>query len=365
VDEAVELQARSGRPRLFALDALRGLAAVSVVVHHFHEAFSAGNVRWWSVLFGSGKAAVVLFFVLSGYVLSLPSWEGRQAPYGIYLVRRVCRIYLPFAAAAALSIAGDAVFWRFHPALSGWYALTWQAPVSPALVLVQFTMWPMAVFNTAFWSLFFEMEMSVAMPWVCAALKRVNGVAATLGSYGVVYAATWVLAHRHVDVVGHPAGWNALRTVQILCHFLLGATLARYSGRIGELWRAMAAWQWLALAGVLLEPGGGVSSAGDCGRAAACARGGRFGGSAGSGGDHPVLAASAAAGACAGERGAGVPGARVVQPVPDAQHCAVCRAGSAVWAVAEVGAVWDGDGGQPGAGASVLRGGGGAGDAAG
>jgi peptidoglycan/LPS O-acetylase OafA/YrhL len=251
VDEAVELQARSGRPRLFALDALRGLAAVSVVVHHFHEAFSAGNVRWWSVLFGSGKAAVVLFFVLSGYVLSLPSWEGRQGPYGIYLVRRVCRIYLPFAAAAALSIAGDAVFWRFHPALSGWYALTWHAPVSPALVLVQFTMWPMAVFNTAFWSLFFEMEMSVAMPWVCAALKRVNGVAATLGSYGVVYAATWVLAHRHVDVVGHPAGWNALRTVQILCHFLLGATLARYSGRIGELWRAMAAWQWLALAGSL------------------------------------------------------------------------------------------------------------------
>ncbi len=251
VDEALELQRRSARPRLLSLDALRGLAALSVVVHHFHEAIGAGHASWWSVLFGSGKAGVVLFFVLSGYVLSLPSWDGRQGPYGIYLLRRLCRIYLPFAAAAAVSIAGCAVFWRFQPPLGGWYAKTWHEPVSLWLVLVQFTMWPMAVFNTAFWSLFFEMEMSVAMPWICARLKRMNGFSATVASYGVVYAVTWMLAHRHVDVVAHPVWWNALRTLQILCHFLLGATLARYRGRIGEVWRAMGAWQWLALAASL------------------------------------------------------------------------------------------------------------------
>ena len=52
-----------------------------------------------------GEAAVILFFVLSGYVLALPFIAGTQLTYGRYLVKRICRIWLPFAAAILLAAA--------------------------------------------------------------------------------------------------------------------------------------------------------------------------------------------------------------------------------------------------------------------
>ncbi len=247
--EAQELQKRTSRPRLFQLDALRGLAAVTVISHHFHAAYPALRDRWFFVLFGSGSSAVVLFFILSGYVLSLPSWSGTRGRYSVYVVRRVCRIYLPFAAAAGLSIAGDLYFCRYHLPLTAWYQQTWHSAVTWKLVAEQLTMWPMPNFNTAFWSLFFEMVMSLAMPFLCVALQRWNAVLLTVASYAVSFGAAWVLVGEHVDMVQHPVLENVLRTLEVMSHFLLGATLAMHAARLGELWRRLGGWQWAVLAG--------------------------------------------------------------------------------------------------------------------
>jgi peptidoglycan/LPS O-acetylase OafA/YrhL len=246
--EAQELQQRTSRPRLFQLDALRGLAAVTVILHHFHAAYPALRDRWFFVLFGSGSSAVVLFFLLSGYVLSLPSWSGTRGRYSVYVVRRVCRIYLPFAAAAGLSIAGDLYFRRYQLPLTAWYQQTWHSAVSLKTVAEQLTMWPMPNFNTAFWSLFFEMVMSLVMPLLCVALKRWNAVLLTAASYFAIYGATWVLVGAHVEMVQHPLLENVMRTLQVMCHFLLGATLAMHAVRLGELWRRLGGWQWAVLA---------------------------------------------------------------------------------------------------------------------
>jgi peptidoglycan/LPS O-acetylase OafA/YrhL len=249
--EAQELQKRTSRPRLFQLDALRGLAALTVILHHFHAAYPALPHRWAYVLFGSGSSAVVLFFILSGYVLSLPHWTGSRTPYPVYVVRRVCRIYLPFAAAAALSIAGDVYFRSYHPPLTAWYQQTWHSAVSPRLIVEQLTMWPMPNFNTAFWSLYFEMIISLAMPFLCRLLKRCNAVAITLASYIAIYGAAWLMLTAHVDLTQHPVFNNAMLTLQVSCHFLLGATIALYAAPIAALWRNLGRWQWSVLAASL------------------------------------------------------------------------------------------------------------------
>src|ERR1700754_945064 len=94
---------RSMAGRLLQLDSLRGFAAMTVVWHHWRQAYWATPPRWFMQPFSAGHEAVILFFILSGYVLSLPVWINRQPRYADYLIRRISRIYLPYVAAACLA----------------------------------------------------------------------------------------------------------------------------------------------------------------------------------------------------------------------------------------------------------------------
>jgi peptidoglycan/LPS O-acetylase OafA/YrhL len=117
--------------RYAELDALRGLAAMVVVIGHFQHLFSVKVSPLSYLLFRTpinilfaGHEAVILFFLLSGYVLSLPFLRAPQS-YPVFVVRRVFRIYLPYLAALGLAIAGAYFFHGTIPALGQWFNLTW------------------------------------------------------------------------------------------------------------------------------------------------------------------------------------------------------------------------------------------------
>ena len=89
--------ARTSRPRLHALDGLRGLAALAVVVLHVWMYTDAnwprpGRTDLLDRAIGELRIAVVLFFVLSGFLLAQPWINGRQPALGRYAVRRFARI---------------------------------------------------------------------------------------------------------------------------------------------------------------------------------------------------------------------------------------------------------------------------------
>jgi peptidoglycan/LPS O-acetylase OafA/YrhL len=70
-----------------SLDALRGLAAIYVVFHH--------TVAWRGglfVVFSFGQEAVIVFFLLSGFVI-FSNENHRTQNIGNYLMRRLIRIY--------------------------------------------------------------------------------------------------------------------------------------------------------------------------------------------------------------------------------------------------------------------------------
>lgn len=80
-----------GRGKLIELEALRGLAALLVLVHHsllaffprFHGLLDPGpHSLFGTPLFAAinGSAAVILFFVLSGFVLTLRSFQHPEEP---------------------------------------------------------------------------------------------------------------------------------------------------------------------------------------------------------------------------------------------------------------------------------------------
>ena len=158
-----------------ALDSLRGIAALMVVFQHFWEMSNPSNARLkpW-LFFCAGHEAVILFFVLSGFVLShqLRNFKFKQYPQ--FILRRILRIYPAYYIALACSAILLIYISRYHPATLAQYGLTpW------------FYIWSSTNFDTpmwigslslishqgnsldvATWSLFYEMWLSLAFPLI-------------------------------------------------------------------------------------------------------------------------------------------------------------------------------------------------------
>ncbi|HEY7127032.1 MAG TPA: acyltransferase [Ktedonobacterales bacterium] len=194
--------------RITQLDSVRGLAALTVVVHHFLLVFPViesntyGQSNFWLInlykytplrAIGSGYEAVLLFFLLSGYVLSLPFYAGKGGSYLSFITRRICRIYIPYLCALAVAITLDALFSRHGiAALSGWFNRTWQEVPTLDLVLKHVLLvdsFNSNEYNTVLWSLVQEMRLSLIFPFLMLLVircswKRSLGVGMAVGIVG-------------------------------------------------------------------------------------------------------------------------------------------------------------------------------------
>ena len=234
-----------GKPPRFAeLDSLRGLAALTVIFGHFSKVYL--NSRPFAFLgkfpvrvLLNGHAAVILFFLLSGFVLSLP-YRLRGIQYGSFLTRRVCRIYLPYLAALALALLGD---WWLHGPIQGngmgwdktWMSATWTNPPNARLILEHVLFlgdYDSAQYNTAFWSLVYEMRISLIFPFVAVAILRMRARWAFLGAV-ILSLATQPLATLFAPAfAANPdptvtPGLFIFMTLHFLAFFMLGAMLAK------------------------------------------------------------------------------------------------------------------------------------------
>jgi peptidoglycan/LPS O-acetylase OafA/YrhL len=222
--------------RYIELDSLRGLAALVVVLHHLRLLWQ-GDARPASAILRSllplassvGNGAVILFFVLSGFVLSLPAVGGRPQTYLTFVIRRVFRIYLPYLAALTVSVAG--AFW-LHGIVTGnsWFHVSWSEPVSWHLVL-QHVMF-VGVYNTyqfddPIWSLVHEMRISLVFPLLCAFVLRFKSKWSFVIAFGLTAIA---------EVIQKPPfliGWPIAESVHIAGLFVLGIFLARERSSLG------------------------------------------------------------------------------------------------------------------------------------
>jgi peptidoglycan/LPS O-acetylase OafA/YrhL len=237
-----------------ALDGLRGLAAVVVVVHHalltqptLAEPYFRPGARLDGApglltytplhLLWGGAEAVSVFFVLSGFVLALPfERDARLARWVAYYPRRLVRLYLPLWAGLAFSVLCVAAVPR-TPVAGRWLGahaggLSVERVRRSAEVLLGATR-----INTAFWSLRWEIVFSLLLPLFLA--------------YGRWARRWWAV--KIVPLLGLVAVAGDSQALRYLPVFGVGVCLAagrhdlaRLAGRVPR-----RAW-WAVLAGVLL-----------------------------------------------------------------------------------------------------------------
>lgn len=89
--------------QLASLDCLRGFAALYIFLHHYVRQALREYPDLISV-FRLGQAAVMIFFILSGFVIHYSTRPGVHGfAFGTYLLKRVRRIYPPYLIAIGVT----------------------------------------------------------------------------------------------------------------------------------------------------------------------------------------------------------------------------------------------------------------------
>ena len=235
--------ATTGGQRFRELDSIRGLAALIVVFHHyrlmwFYQEAQTLNLRTILLypLF-AGRESVLLFFLLSGFVLAIPYIRGNSQPYSMFVLRRILRIYCPYLCGLALAVVGNAV-WHGSVELGPWADQSWLMPVSWKVVFENVLMVgirPMLQFNPAFWSLVIEMRMSIIFPLLFLWVRKMPAWAALLT------AAACSLGMQLTDrMTGEVFRW--MSTLEYVTVFICGILMAMHLGRLGAAYRSMSGW---------------------------------------------------------------------------------------------------------------------------
>jgi peptidoglycan/LPS O-acetylase OafA/YrhL len=236
--------------RLTSLDAVRGLAACVVVISHCYLTMISDDRRtqlessfWFDLLrpLHNGDAAVIIFFVLSGYVLSLPFFRGTQLTYPRYVVRRACRIYIPFAVSVFLALllytlAGP----PNAPDASQWFNTLWP-PEQPGISAIAGHLLmtgtnPDIRLNPSLWTLVYEMRISLLFPLLMLLCR--DSRIALVGGLVLLKLSTKGLS---CDQCHHPAhaetiGVTLLWTVQIVPYFITGILLSKHRKQLHRLY---------------------------------------------------------------------------------------------------------------------------------
>ncbi len=215
--------------RLAALDGLRAVAALGVLLYH------AADWSGWPGRFAHGYLAVDFFFCLSGFVLA-HAFERREIGWPAYLWIRVVRIWpllvLSTLIGAALTARHSPPFWPnlargllLVPRLG--HPAEWTFP----------TLFP---FNPPAWSLCLEVIVSAL--WF--PLRRAPDLAVA----AIVFCSGAVMAWAALGLNGIETGWDQAT-------FWLGVVRATFSfslGWLGWRYRALAPRPRLVLPAVVL-----------------------------------------------------------------------------------------------------------------
>ncbi len=197
--------------RLRSLDGLRGIAALVVVIHHclllspvLAGSYREAPVEGWGLdrlltrtplhLLWDGTGAVLVFFVLSGYVLTLAATRSGRDGWSAYYVKRLPRLYLPVWAGLAFAVVLAELVPRVIADGQSWWLNAHAQTVTPSLVAGDASLLKNAsLIDSPLWSLRWELWFSLLLPgyiWLAVHAHRLVCVQAA-GLLGLIGLGSW------------------------------------------------------------------------------------------------------------------------------------------------------------------------------
>jgi peptidoglycan/LPS O-acetylase OafA/YrhL len=258
-----------------SLDGLRGAAALAVVIHHSANVYldtETRNLGFLTPILRAlarlGHPAVLLFFVLSGFVLYVSFLRGHDRSYRSFLSRRVFRLY----PALIVAVAGAALLhWFQSPrncsAYDPWVASCWCHDLTVGRTLRIMSLLGLRaednLFNPVLWSLFIEMRFSIVFMLLAALCQRSwivifgVGVAAYLGGAYLLA----VLGYHEPYLMGDSLASSTGVTLFYLPSFILGMLVADLlHKRVGYQFWPRSNWVKTGIVAFLLVLGLAVNS---------------------------------------------------------------------------------------------------------
>lgn len=231
------------------LDLVRfGAAVVVLLTHLAYTRFSGGLLL---PLRTFGNDAVMIFFVLSGYVIAHTA-ASRDREIGVYFTNRLARLYSVALPAIVLTFVLDQWGQRIDPALYDGFWYKADRPLLRIAAALTFTneLWfqSLRLFtNGPYWSLGYEFWYYVlfACAWYLRGRQRVLGlcaVAALVGPKILLLLPVWVLGVWVYRVNARDRVGERLGTVLALGSVALYAAFRAFGGRDALL---HASYEWL------------------------------------------------------------------------------------------------------------------------
>jgi len=219
------------------LDSLRGVAALFVFFSHFFLIFKIDGsltlsleARPLGVLI-NGHSAVMFFFVLSGFVLSLP-FISNEKPLNLaeFYIKRVFRIYPAYILAILLAIVLKTFVFDKHGTehftewVRNFWLWDWNKQNYHEIIKTFLLIGPnfnADLIDPVIWSLVTEMKMSLLLPFFIVIVSRSNvffNLLFFLITIGLIY--------------NHQAGYLSV--------FYLGILLAKYKDYLTAKFRSVS-----------------------------------------------------------------------------------------------------------------------------
>ncbi len=225
-----------GSHRIHSLDGLRGVACIIVLLLHTGLIIKPfGSTHLYHLL--PGTPAVLVFYVLSGVVLSLVPFrrlsEGGDYDWYLYYPRRIVRLCIPLFVAIAIGVSTSYIAYKSGSQFWSPLAIDWSGGGRIRAILLQFDILfnvtdsaqniygaSMSRVDNPIWSMSWEMWFSLCLPLVVYVIVHIRSLLL------VFFVATLAISLSY---------WSGYFPLRLCVMFLFGVAISRNFAFISKI----------------------------------------------------------------------------------------------------------------------------------